>query len=148
MTLQHKLITRKNQALAGLDQLFEGFFEWLEGQYDPKSGGFFYARSSKESGQFIPDIESTAQAVNIMERAGILERLSPEIKGGLIRFFQGKQDPSGYFFDEDPNMRLDEVIVGRAIGYSSHSLHKLGAAPLYPLPNVQNAPSYMESTEA
>ncbi|WP_438448707.1 hypothetical protein [Gorillibacterium sp. sgz5001074] len=147
MNRQHECDTRKNQALAAMDQLFEGFFEWLEGQYDPKSGGFFYARSSKESGAFIPDIESTAQAVNIMERAGILERLPEEIKNGLIRFFQGKQDPSGYFYDEDPNMRLDEVMVGRAIGYSSHSLHKLGAAPLYPLPSVQNAPAYMESPE-
>lgn len=148
MNRHQDISIRKNVAMAGMDALFEGFFEWLEGQYDPKSGGFFYARSSKESGAFIPDIESTAQAVNIMERAGILPRLAPEIKAGLVRFFQGKQEPSGYFYDEDPNMREDEVMVGRAIGYSTHSLGKLGAAPLYPLPDVQHAPAYMESTDA
>lgn len=40
------------------DQLFEGFFEWLGGQYDPATGGFYYARSSVDSGEFEPDIES------------------------------------------------------------------------------------------
>jgi hypothetical protein len=146
---QNELNTRKQRALSGLDALFEGFFDWLEGQYDPVSGGFFYARSSKESSKFTPDIESTAQAVNIMERVGILDRLSSDMRQGLIRFFHAKQDPaSGYFYDTDPNMREDEVMVGRAIGYSAHSLFKLGSAPLYPLPSETNAPSYMESTAA
>lgn len=145
---QTEVHNRKMQALAGLDQLFEGFFEWLEGQYDSVSGGFFFARSSRDSGKFVPDIESTAQAVHILDRAGILPRLAPEMKEGLIRFFQGKQDPAtGYFYDENPDMREDEVMVGRAIGYSSSCLYKLGSAPLYPLPSDKNAPAYMESTE-
>jgi hypothetical protein len=145
---QIELEVRKQQALTGLDALFEGFFEWLEGQYDPASGGFFYARSSKESGAFTPDIESTAQALNILERCGYLDCLAPEMKEGLIRFFQSKQEPlTGYFYDTDPNMREDEVMVGRAIAYSSHSLHKLGSKPLYPLPSDSNAPSYMAATE-
>lgn len=140
------LNNRRQQVLAGLDGLFAGFFDWLEGQYDPASGGFFYARSSKESGPFKPDIESTAQALNILERTGLLERIGETMKQGLVRFFQNKQDPAtGYFYDADPNMREDEVMVGRAIGYSTHALAKLGAAPLYPLPSDSKAPAYMES---
>lgn len=136
--------------LKEMDGVFEGFFAWLEGQYDEATGGFFYARSSKESGSFTPDIESTSQAVNIMERCGILEKLSPERKERMVRFYQAKQDPtSGNFYDEDPNMRLDDVMVGRAIGYSLHSMAKLGGAPLYPLSKERQAsPAYMRSSKA
>lgn len=133
-----------------MDGLFEGFFEWLGEQYDPVTGGFFYARSSKASGQFTPDIESTSQALNIMERAGLLEGWAEEQKERAVRFFQAKQDPqSGYFYDQNPHMREDEVMVGRAIGYSSSSLQKLGSKPLYPLPDRSGyAPAYMRSTAA
>lgn len=136
--------------LREMDALFDGFFEWLEDQYDPQSGGFFYARSSKASGQFTPDIESTAQALNIVERCGLLGRLDAKMRAGFIRFFQQKQDPeSGYFYDADPHMKDDEVMVGRAIAYSLHALEKFGEKPLYPLPNGRNtAPSYMSSPEA
>lgn len=92
--------------LEGGDRLFEGFFEWLEGQYDAASGGFYYARSSRDSDAFTPDIESTAQALGIIERCGLQQRLTDDIKADLVRFFQSKQDPgTGYFYDVDPKMR-------------------------------------------
>ncbi|WP_433938977.1 hypothetical protein [Paenibacillus lautus] len=140
---------RLEDILAGGDRLFEGFFEWLEGQYDAASGGFYYARSSRDSEAFVPDIESTAQALGIIERCGLLQRLSDGIKAGLVRFFQSKQDPAtGYFYDADPNMRTDDVMVGRALGYSVGALRKLGAAPLHPLPgNRHMAPAYCRSPE-
>jgi hypothetical protein len=135
--------------LGRMDDLFTGFFRWLEGQYDAESGGFFYARSSKESGRFTPDIESTAQALNIMQRVGLLNGWDPERKERAIRFFQRKQDPeSGYFYDADPHMREDEVMVGRAIGYSSNALRILGGKPLYPLPDTSHAaPAYTRSPQ-
>ncbi|MGF7034322.1 hypothetical protein J2T17_005272 [Paenibacillus mucilaginosus] len=136
------------QLLKEMDGQFGGFFEWLEEQYDPATGGFFYARSSKESGRFTPDIESTSQAINIMERVGLLEGWDAELKAAAVRFYQSKQDPTGYFYDADPNMKDDEVMVGRAIGYSSHALAKLGAEPLYPLPGRSSAaPDYMATPE-
>ncbi|GGG16480.1 hypothetical protein [Paenibacillus abyssi] len=138
---------RIEQILADRDRVFEGFFPWLEEQYDSASGGFFYARSSKQSGEFTPDIESTAQAFNILERCGLLKRLTRGGKEGAVRFFQSRQDPgSGYFYDSDPNMRKDDVMVGRALGYSTNALRKLGAEPLYPLPKQNEwAPAYMAS---
>ncbi|XEC93572.1 hypothetical protein AB6A23_19705 [Paenibacillus tarimensis] len=132
------------------DELFEGFFEWLEEQYDETSGGFFYARSSKLSGDFTPDIESTAQALNIVDRCGLTDAFDGRLKEAFVRFFQSRQDPeTGYFYEPDPNMRLDDVMVGRAIGYSMHALRRFGAEPLYPLPNDrESAPSYTESPRA
>ncbi|WP_166238641.1 hypothetical protein [Paenibacillus turpanensis] len=138
------------EMLTEMDTSFNGFFEWLEAQYDPASGGFFYARSSKLSEKFTPDIESTAQALNIIERCGLLGNLDEQMKQGLIRFFQSKQDPStGYFYDADLNMKDDEVMVGRAISYSVGSIRKLGGNVLYPLPNSNSAaPDYIRSPQA
>ncbi|WP_373232963.1 hypothetical protein [Cohnella sp.] len=131
------------------DSLFNEFFEWLEGQYDTASGGFYYAQSSKRSGQFTPDIESTGQALNILERCRLLDRLNASVREKTIRYFQSKQDPmTGLFYDTDPNMRLDDVMVGRATGYSIGALGKFGASPLYPFPKQSAAtPAYMESPQ-
>lgn len=142
--------TELERLLADGDRLFDGFFEWLDGQYDEASGGFYYARSSRRSGLFVPDIESTAQGLNIAERCGLLGRWSEARRRKTIRFFQSRQDDAtGLFYDADPNMRLDDVMVGRAVGYSVGALRKLGTHPLYPLPQRSEAtPSYMASPAA
>lgn len=136
-----------HEVLQEMDVLFEHFFEWLEQQYDSRSGGFYYAHSSKEG--FTPDIESTAQALNIMDRCGLLQSWDEQKREHMIEFFQNKQSSdSGYFYDEHPDMCKDEVMVGRAIGYSSNALRKLGSSPIYPLPSEQNSsPAYMKSPE-
>ncbi|TBL75300.1 hypothetical protein [Paenibacillus thalictri] len=136
--------------LVDMDDLFAKFYEWLAGQYSPVTGGFYYARSSFEMEGFNPDIESTAQAVNILERSGLLDTLPMSVKSKLITFFQCKQDPvSGYFYDEDANMRRDEVMVARAFSYSTHSLQKLGGKPLHPLPGeAAPLPEWMSAPAA
>ncbi|MEC0226085.1 hypothetical protein [Paenibacillus alba] len=136
--------------LTEMDGLFDGYMAWLGGQYDAASGGFYYAASSKGLVNAEPDIESTAQALNILERFGLLINLPGGMRQGLVRFFQQKQDAaSGYFYDANPLMRDDEVMVARAISYSRNALRKLGGQPLYPLPyEAQQAPAYMSSPES
>ncbi len=36
---------------------------WLASLYDPKTGGFYYSVSARDSDRFFPDLESTYQAV-------------------------------------------------------------------------------------
>jgi len=133
--------------LSGLSDCFGRFFPWLADRYDPASGGFFYAASSPRLAK-TPDIESTAQALNILERAGLLGGMPEPMRRRLVSFFQRKQDSdTGYFYDEDPAMRQDDVMVARALGYSRNALGKLGGAPLYPLP-AEAAPPYTQSPEA
>lgn len=129
------------------DRLFERFFHWLAGQYDHKSGGFYYARSSFDMEGFSPDIESTAMALNILQRSGLLEGMPDDIRLKMIRFFQSKQDQgTGYFYDQDEHMPNDEVMVARALAYCSGSLAKLGGEPRYPLPcSSTTKPEYLKS---
>lgn len=132
-----------------MDRLFAGFYDWLAGQVDHRTGGFYYARSSFDMTDFEPDIESTKMALNIIARSELFEQLPSLVREQMIRFFQQKQDAaSGFFYDRDPNMRHDEVMVMRAYGYATGGLRQLGGEPLYPLPDgLQTAPDYLESPE-
>ncbi len=148
------MISNNNQnlrlLLAKMDDLFDGFFPWLAGQYDPQSGGFYYAQSSIHDKAFIPDIESSAQSLNIIERQLLLHAMPEKMRHEMIGFFQRKQDPqSGYFLDEHPAMIRDEVMVHRAINYSTGSLKKLGSEALYPLPlAAKSAPEYVRTPDS
>ncbi|PWU67886.1 hypothetical protein [Gracilibacillus dipsosauri] len=140
----------REEKLQQLDQLYEGMFDWLMKQYDPETGGFYYARSSVENEDFTPDIESSAQALNILIRHHLLEQMPNPIKGKMVQFFQSKQDvKTGYFYDPHPRMKEDEVMVHRALNYSLNSLKRLGASNRYPLPlSLREAPAYTTSVEA
>ncbi|WP_100406460.1 prenyltransferase/squalene oxidase repeat-containing protein [Bacillus solitudinis] len=138
------------KSLEEMENLFDGFFHWLAGQYDPVSGGFYYAKSSIGNHSLIPDIESTAQALNILLRNDLVKDLPEQMRKQMVQFFQNKQDKeTGYFLDENPLMKLDEVMVHRAINYTAGSLAKLGSTPLYSLPLEANAaPDYVKSTDS
>ncbi|SHM69437.1 hypothetical protein [Gracilibacillus kekensis] len=140
---------REQQQLQ-LDGMFHGLFYWLQKQFDPVTGGFYYARSSVSDDRFTPDIESTAQALNILLRYNLLEGMPFATKSKVIQFFQSKQgEHTGYFYDNNPQMAKDEVMVHRALNYAYHSLKRLGAEPLYKMPvEVKQAPAYTKSLEA
>ncbi|WP_416151162.1 hypothetical protein ACM26V_09420 [Salipaludibacillus sp. HK11] len=144
------VIGKFDNILDQMDDLFEGFYPWVAGQYDGKSGGFYYAHSSKEDARILPDIESTSQALNIVMRNDLLPFIPNLMKKKLISFYQRKQDKrTGYFYDDNSLMREDEVMVHRALGYANRALENLGDRPLHPLPiQAQSAPGYITSTES
>lgn len=130
-----------------MDVQYQGLFRWLAGQYDASTGGFYYARSSIHDHSFNPDIESTAQALNILIRNDLLHAMPNQMKRQMIEFFQEKQrSETGFFYDKNPAMEKDEVMVNRALGYSVNSLKRMGSYPLYPLPlKAMAAPSYVKT---
>ncbi len=140
-------MTGQFQQLRDMDALLKDFYRWLAGQYDPQSGGFYYAHSSIGHPEFQPDIESTAQAVNIMAASGLIPAMPEWMKKGLISFFHQRQQPeSGFFYDPHNGMAKVDRMAGRAVNYSVSSLRLLGAAPLYPVPGVGGTgtlPEYM-----
>jgi len=126
--------------LARIDALFDGYYIWLADMYDPETGGFWYAASSKDNpDRFAPDIESTAQAFSIMRRSGLLEDMPQRMKDGLIRFIRERQEPSGFFFDAHTDMRNVKRLRDRALSYSRSVLRSLGADPVYEYPGADNA---------
>lgn len=136
-----------DRTLQEMDLLFSNFYAWLAGQYDMESGGFYYARSSRTVPGWTPDIESSAQALNILVRSGLTDAMPQPMRRAMTAFFQGKQEPgSGYFYDADPSMRQDAVMVNRALGYCTNALKRLGSRPLYPLPSAhRKLPDFMHT---
>jgi len=143
-----------NYSLSRIDALYDSYFVWLADMYDPETGGFWYAASSKEHpDRFAPDIESTAQAFSIMRRTGLLETMPPEMKDGLIRFFRARQEPNGFFFDAHTDMRNVKRLRDRALSYSRGVLRTLGADPVYEYPGAEHAAdseylAYLSSPDA
>ncbi|MDT8859790.1 hypothetical protein N0O92_06055 [Alkalihalobacillus sp. MEB130] len=135
--------------LEKLDDQYHGLFHWLAGQYDPATGGFYYAKSSINDHYFSPDIESTAQALNMLIRNNLIDDMPNQMRTQMVHFFQSKQkEDSGFFYDDYPMMAKDEVMVHRAINYSINSLKRLGGNALYPLPlEAKSAPDYVKSPE-
>ena len=60
-------------AVSELHSLFDdGIYKWLAGLWDSSIGGFYYSNSARDNAEFLPDMESTAQAFNNLESTGII----------------------------------------------------------------------------
>jgi hypothetical protein len=130
-----------------LNNLFTHFIPWLSSQFDRDTGGFYYASSSIDPGEFKPDLESSAQAVSILEMTGLLAKVPVRTKDKMISFFQKRQTEKGYFLDPHNEMHTIDRMVARAISYSVNSLSRLGSTPLYAPPgsNGGELPGHMQS---
>lgn len=146
MTIKDKI----NQKIKDFDPLYKHYYHWLAGQYDPDSGGFYYAKSAINDSHFKPDIESTAQALNILERSDLIDTMPDDMKAQIIDFFRSRQTKTGYFYDPHNAMKSVDRMVARAISYSRNALARLGSSPLYPLPGrdgMNTLPDHMQSID-
>ena len=125
-------------------ELYDGekIITWLVGQYDPSicvchgldgemeckktkycgTAGFYYARSSRDYTGFLPDAESTSQALNILGNCGITTGLSsggysavvPEdMAKKICDFLYNLQDPDGFFYHPQWGKNIGDSRRGR-----------------------------------
>lgn len=120
----------------------DGIYKWLAGLWDGEIGGFYYSNSARDTDGYLPDIESTAQAIGNLEVSGIISSprdLPESMQKKIIAFLQGLQDESnGYFY----HPQWKEMMLADPMRYTSRRardlhnavnlLKELGAAPLYP----------------
>ena len=120
--------------------------EWYANLYDPYYGAYYCTTSGKENEGFLPDIESTRQALGFLENSGMLDHLgkkwtnafSEEFKKKIVRFAKRMQEPNGYFYNllktqEEIDAHLGKR--GRDIGWCTGFLKELGESPTYDTPN-------------
>ena len=50
----------------------EDIYVWLSDLYQPNIGGFYYSNSARDTEGYLPDIESTAQAMSILSMSNML----------------------------------------------------------------------------
>lgn len=124
----------------------DDLIEWYANLYDPNFGAWYCTTSGKQNEGFLPDIESTSQALNFLNCSGLLDHagcdwrnvLSDEMKEKLIRFAKRMQEPNGFFYNFLKTVEQGDASLGkrgRDVGWCTGILRTLGASPTYDTPN-------------
>ncbi len=120
---------------------------WLANLYDPAIGGFYFSNGSRNTPGFLPDAESTSQAIGELQSSGMfrkynnsyIEALPEWFRNQVVAFIKGLQDPeTGYFYH--PQWSKEEVNAhlsrrARDMTKSCSLLKSLGWAPTYDTPS-------------
>jgi hypothetical protein len=106
--------------------------EWLANLWDPETGGFYYSNSARDNDGFLPDIESTNQALAFLQCnkafADPNKFLPNEIKKRIVNFTLNLQsEKDGYFYHPQwpqgrENLRSDRY--GRDLGSATSIIRK------------------------
>ncbi len=127
----------------------DGILDWIPNLWDPAiggdatKGGFYYANSARDYQGFLPDVESTAQLLGILEGTGLLTRWGNSYAAALpdfmaekiVNFAKGLQDPDGYFYHPQWGKGIGTSRKGRDLGWATGLISKLGGTPNYPTAN-------------
>lgn len=135
-------------ALRELYQLYVGdAVAWLADLYDPKTGGFYYSNSARDTEGYLPDLESTYQALSLIEGTGMLRAYGGSVKKAIpewmqeqiVAFAKSCQDPdNGYFYHPQWSKMLVDSLPqrrGRDLSNGVNILSKFGKLPTYDTPS-------------
>ena len=117
------------------------WLDWLASLYDPNTGALYYANSSRDSDEFLPDCESTAQAISMIEYFGGLrycggdhnEAYPKVMRDKCVEFIRSLQsNVDGYFYHPQWGSDIGPARRGRDLNQCLAILKKFDAAPPYP----------------
>ncbi len=113
--------------------------EWFADLYDADIGGFYFSNSARNTDGFLPDIESTAQALGFFVSSGMTGSHDfPDWFGEqIVRFAKGLQDPNGYFYHpqwDREELENNTQRMGRDVGSAVQVLERFYALPTYDTP--------------
>ncbi|MBR3805711.1 MAG: hypothetical protein IKJ13_02585 [Clostridia bacterium] len=119
---------------------------WLADLYDAEIGGFYYSNSGRNTDGFLPDIESTYQAIGFLDTSGLaswaggVDKLLPDVmKAKIVNWIKGLQDSeNGYFYHPQwGKATTDQSLArrGRDLKWAENLLSRFGAHPTYNTPN-------------
>ena len=118
---------------------------WLANLYDGEIGAFYYSNSGRDNVGFLPDIDSTYQAIVLVGHMGMMSDFGygkgsyPENFWSDIGMFVKKlQDPNGYFYHPQWTKELVDSKLsrrGRDLDRAEQLLKSAGMKPTYDTPN-------------
>ena len=127
-----------------MDTLGEELFVWLAGLWEPRIGGFYYSNSARDEDCFLPDVESTAQALGWMEGCSMFEdygddyakALPKEMLRSILNFTKGLQSPEdGYFYHPQWGKDVKLSRRSRDLGWALGIIKTMGDIPFYDSPS-------------
>lgn len=141
-TYDDKIAASATDALKSLMTLYsDDMVTWLASLYDPAIGGFYYSNSARNSLGYLPDLESTYQALGFITSSGMGEvaDIIPEnVANQIVEFTRSLQDSeSGYFYHPQWGKELTDKHTGRLgrdINNAVNILKYFGYRPKYDTP--------------
>ena len=128
--------------LAGPEQL-----EYYYQLYDPKTGGFYYSISSRDSEEMTPFAEGTSFSLEALRYGGLT--LPDWYKEKVGTWIQNHQDESDGFFYEDLWGKITSgARIYRDLAYSKNILSWCGKQALYTYPEDRIKSGEAASTES
>ena len=124
------------EAVRELQSLFtDGLPVWFANLWDDSVGGFYYSNSARDNEGFLPDIESTAQALGNLKGSGLVRDYS-ELPCNMAKkacaFVQGLQDPDdGFFYHPQWGKDITTSRRARDHGNALGIIRMGGGEPLY-----------------
>ncbi len=132
-------------ALKGYYTLFNAdVVDWLANLYDPGTGGFYYSNSARDNEPYLPDIESTVEALEFIGSSGMAEMYggswvaaTPEwLHEQVGNWVYNLQDEDGFFYHEQWSKSYIEengrqTRITRDQGSAQRILEPLGITPQY-----------------
>ena len=136
-------------SLANIYTLFdEELYIWLANLYDPAIGGFYYSVSGRDNEGFLPDLESTAQALGALDKSGLTgdivnseyysgehrrwqNFISDEMKEKLLDFAINLQASDKYFYHPQWGTGIQTSRRNRDAGWARTIITLLGGTPKY-----------------
>ncbi len=122
--------------LRGLYNIYdEKLYLWFASLWQPEIGGFYYATSGRDTKGFLPDIESTVQALVFTRSSGLtfgrgetfISAAPESMKKGLSRFVHSLFDPEdGYFYHPQWGKNIVTARRGRDLSWALQLLSALG----------------------
>ena len=114
---------------------------WLSTLYDPNIGGFYYSPSARDNEGFLPDIESTLQALCIIGKTGMIDsakELPKAMRKKIAEFVISCQDPDdGFFYHPQWGKAISKARRGRDLEWAIDLSKRLGFRLPYPTANAK-----------
>ncbi len=129
--------------------------DWFAGLYDPYIGGYYFSNDARDNRGYLPDLESTGQALGFFESSGMFDYVEDDgsvstgyytyqlglprwMQEQMITFIKGLQDPeTGFFYHPQwTKAMVDAKLSRRArdLSNAEGTLRYLGKKPTYNTP--------------
>ena len=110
-----------------------------QGTPECSDGGYYYSNSARDTAGYLPDAESTSQALNFIQSSGMgwhtgsYAKTIPEwMKNEISDFIYYLQDPDdGYFYHPQWGKSIPIVRRGRDLSWCTSMLNSFGRKPRY-----------------
>ena len=155
-------------AVAETRKIYEMFDErmliWYAGLWEPEIGGFYFSNSARDHEGFLPDLESTNQALNFIvtqcdldpENDKNITKIPRRFADKMCAFSYGLQDEDGYFYHPQWGKNITATRRGRDMMAAWRLIEPLGVKCKYLRPTQRpktdapapTLPEFLHSTES